>query len=211
MKITRSQLRKIIREELLREALNPEDVDWQRLRTMRPGDVYDLPPEQQSLAQTMISTRDRAGRKVGAARAEAPGPKIFETIDSLRYSPNYDDWKQTSREIIMSCDEFVRPTIVELVDEINRNLMYFAEIVGYKHPLSRYQSRPPKEAWLGTYWSPAKDWTFREIMSGSTVMNYSQKTGKNLFADAGALRTDIENEAQWAYDAWKKKKDEAAG
>ena len=215
MRITKTQLRQIIREEIMREALNPEDVDWQNIRTMRPGGVYDLPPEQQSLARTMISTRDTAGRKVGAARWESQSAKIFEIMDALRESLDYNSWRLKSREIIMSSDEFTQDIAINLVEEINGDLKNIAKQIRYANG---YFSESPHEnesertaRSVASSWSYVKDWAFREAMAGQTVGEYNRITGKNLFADAGGLRTRIEQAAKEAIaDARKRAAEKSA-
>jgi len=214
MRITKTQLRQIIREEIMREALNPEDVDWQNLRTMKPGDVYDLPPEQQSLAQTMISTRDRAGRKVGAARWESQSAKIFEIIDALRESLDYKSWRAKSREIIMSSDEFTQDIATNLIDEINGDLKNIAKLIRYENgyfSASPHENESERtERSVASSWPYVKDWAFREAMAGQTVKEYNRITGKNLFADAAGLRTGAARGAKEAVAYALRKRNEQA-
>ena len=192
MRITERRLRQIIREAVMDKFKDPDEIDFDKIRGMKPSEIYDLPKEQRPLAGIMMSGRDTAGRRVASTRADLASSKIFELMDILRDADSYDEFDRAARRLMGSLEFYEYKACAKVLSEIRKRLAFLGKRFGAVHAtdpsvqLFKPLTDPLKYAEL--FWSDFSSIVFPEVMTGEAIREFETNTGKSMSQDMEMLR-----------------------
>lgn len=133
MRITESRLRSAIREAVMEKFKDPDEIDFDKIRGMKPSEINSLPKDQRPLANIVMSKRDTAGRRVASARADLASNKIFELMDILRESDSFEEFNKASRQLMGSLEFYEYKACAKVLSEIRERLLWLGKRFGAIH------------------------------------------------------------------------------
>ena len=191
MRITESRLRQIIREAVVEKFKDPDKINFDKIRGMKPSETHNLPKEQRPLARAMMSGRDTAGRRVATIRADLASGKIFELMDILRDADSYDEFERESRRLIGSLELYEYKACAKVLSEIRKRLSFLGRRFGAVHAtdpsVQLFKPLEPMQ-YAELFWPDFSSIVLTEVMTGEAIREFEASTGKILSRDMETLR-----------------------